>query len=175
MADEAAVPDGGARSAAWASTMEADAIRGSAERDSARLPMPHSAIRAMLESMKSRTMTANPVPGHIPTSAYRTPAHGRLARWGVRLGATAAAMTATAFALFALATAIGGSGATEDNWVGYLVGVLLAGGLLGSLAAFALAIPAKVKHERWALLWLPLLLFPAILAFLAIGEAFWWE
>jgi hypothetical protein len=84
-------------------------------------------------------------------------------------------MTASALAIFALASAIGGSGATDDNWVGYLVGVLLAGGLVGSLVAFATAISALVKHERWALLWLPLLLFPAILAFLALGEAFWWE
>lgn len=84
-------------------------------------------------------------------------------------------MTAAACAVFALATVIGGSGATEDNWVGYLVGVLLVGGLLGSLAAFALAISAKVKHERWGLLWLPLSLLPAILVFLALGEAFWWE
>jgi hypothetical protein len=84
-------------------------------------------------------------------------------------------MTATALATFALASAIGGSSATEDNWVGYFIGVCLACGLLGSLVAFALAISAKVKHERWALLWLPLVLFPAILCFLALGEAFWWE
>jgi hypothetical protein len=84
-------------------------------------------------------------------------------------------MAATAIVAFALAFAIGGSQATEDNWVGYLVGVCLACGLLGSLIAFALAVPAKVKHERWALLWLPLLLLPAILCFLVLGEAFWWE
>lgn len=125
--------------------------------------------------MKSRAMTANRVPGRLPTSLDRTPAHGRLARWGVRVGATSAGITATAFAVFAVATVIGGSGATDDNWVGYLVGVLLAGGLLGSLAAFALAISAKVKHEPWTLLWLPLSLFPAILAFIVVGESFWWE
>jgi hypothetical protein len=31
------------------------------------------------------------------------------------------------------------------------------------------------KHEQWALLWLPLLLFPALLTFLVVGELFWWE
>src|SRR3970282_1951542 len=51
----------------------------------------------------------------------------------------------------------------------------LFGGLLASLAAFALAVVAKVKHEQWALLWLPLSVFPALLAFLLLGEAFWWE
>jgi hypothetical protein len=125
--------------------------------------------------MKSRAMTASPVQGRVPTSVDGTSVHGRLARWGVGVGGTAAGMTASALAIFALASAIGGSGATDDNWVGYLVGVLLAGGLVGSLVAFATAISALVKHERWALLWLPLLLFPAILAFLALGEAFWWE
>jgi len=84
-------------------------------------------------------------------------------------------MTATAVAAFALASAIAGSDATEDNWVGYLVGLCLACGLLGSLVAFALAVPAKLEHERWALLWLPLLLFPTIFTFLVLGEAFWWE
>lgn len=37
-------------------------------------------------------------------------------------------------------------------------------GAVLSLVAFAAAVVARVKHERWALLWLPLLLFPALLA-----------
>jgi hypothetical protein len=102
-------------------------------------------------------------------------AHSRLARWAVGLAAVVAVAIATSFAIFAVAYAIGGSGATEDNWVGFLVGVSLLGGLLASLAAFALAVVAKVKRERWALLWLPLSVFPALLAFLVLGEAFWWE
>jgi hypothetical protein len=53
--------------------------------------------------------------------------------------------------------------------------VSLLGGLLASLAAFALAVVAKVKHERWALLWLPLSVLPALLAFVVLGEALWWE
>jgi hypothetical protein len=67
------------------------------------------------------------------------------------------------------AYAVGGSGATEDNWVGFLGAVSLLGGLVASLAAFALALAAKIKHEKWALLWLPFLLFPALLAFLVLG------
>jgi len=66
-------------------------------------------------------------------------------------------------------------GGPEDNWVGLLATVSLLGGLPASLAAFVLAVVAKVKHERWALLWLPLSVFPALLAFLVLGEAFWWE
>ena len=97
-------------------------------------------------------------------------------RWAVGLAAAAVVVIATAAAIFAVAYAIGGSGATEDNWVGLLVMVSLLGGLLASLAAFALAVVvAKVKHERWALLWLPLSVFPALLAFVVLGEALWWE
>ncbi len=120
-------------------------------------------------------MIVAPVPGHAPTSVGPAHAHSRLARWAVGLAAAAAVAIATLFAMFAVAYAIGGSGATEDNWVGFLGAVLLLGGLLASLAAFALAVVAKVKRERWALLWLPLSVFPALLAFLVLGEAFWWE
>ena len=120
-------------------------------------------------------MTVAPVSGHAPVSVGPAHAHSRLARWAVRLAAAAAVAIATSLAIFAVAYAIGGSGATEDNWVGVLVAVLLLGGFAASLAAFALAVVATIKHERWALLWLPLSVFPALLAFLALGEAFWWE
>lgn len=120
-------------------------------------------------------MTVAHVPGHTPISVGPAPAHSRLVRWAVGLEAAVAVAIATSLVTFALAYAIGGSGATEDNWVGLLVAVLLLGGLLASFAAFALAVVAKVKHERWALLWLPLSVFPALLAFLVLGEAFWWE
>jgi hypothetical protein len=96
-------------------------------------------------------------------------------KWAVGLAAAAAVAIATSFAILAVAYAIGGSGATEDNWVGFLVMVSLLGASLASLAAFALAIVAKVKHERWAPLWLPLSVFPALLAFVVLGEALWWE
>lgn len=42
-------------------------------------------------------------------------------------------------------------------------------GAVLSLAAYVTAVVAKVKHERWALLWLPMLLFPVLLA----SAAFW--
>jgi hypothetical protein len=42
-------------------------------------------------------------------------------------------------------------------------------GAVLSLVAFVAAVGAKVKHEQWALLWLPLLLFPALL----VSSPFW--
>lgn len=113
-------------------------------------------------------------PGHAPPACRDHP-HSRLAGWAVGLAAAVAVAIATSFAIFAVAYAIGGSGAIEDNWVGFLFGVSLLGGLPASLAAFALAVVVRVKHERWAPLWLPLSVFPALLAFLVLGEVFWWE
>jgi hypothetical protein len=112
---------------------------------------------------------------NAPVSVDPAHAHRRLARWAVGLAAAAAVAIAASLAMLAVAYAIGGSGATEDNWVGFLAMVLLLGGLLASLAAFALAVVAKATHERWALLWLPLSVFPGLLALVVLGEAFWWE
>jgi hypothetical protein len=42
-------------------------------------------------------------------------------------------------------------------------------GAVLSLVAFAAAVAAEVEHERWSLLWLPLLLFPALL----VSAPFW--
>ncbi|OHA53176.1 MAG: hypothetical protein A2991_02100 [Candidatus Terrybacteria bacterium RIFCSPLOWO2_01_FULL_58_14] len=120
-------------------------------------------------------MTVASVPDYTPISVRPVHAHGRLARWAVGLAAVVVVAIAASFAIFAVAYAIGGSGAIEDNLVGFLGMVSLLGGLLAALAAFALAVIARVRHERWALLWLPLSVFPILLAFLVLGEIFWWE
>lgn len=101
--------------------------------------------------------------------------HTRLARSAVGLAEAAAVMISIAFAIFGVAYAIGGTGATEDNWVGSLTVALLFAGFVASLTAFGLAVAVRVKHDRWALLFLPLAVFPALLAILVLGEAFWWE
>lgn len=75
------------------------------------------------------------------------PAHTPLA-WGA-VGLASAAVVLVALGIGGL----GGGGA----------------GAVLSLAAFFTAVVAKVKHERWALLWLPLLLFPALL----VSSPFW--
>ena len=139
------------------------------------LPMLRSALPEILGVEGLSSMTVPLVPRHASISVGPDHAHTRLVRWAVGLAAAVAVTIATSFAIFAVAYAIGGSGATEDNWVGFVVGISLLGGLLASLAAFALAVVARVKHERWALLWLPLFVFPALLVFLVLGEAFWWE
>src|SRR3989304_5858535 len=95
-----------------------------------------------------RSMAVAPVPGHAPISVGPAHAHSRLARWAVGLAGAVAVAIAASFAIFAIAYAIGGSGATEDNWVGFLGLVSLPGGVLAGAAAVALAVVARVKTER---------------------------
>jgi hypothetical protein len=107
-----------------------------------------------------------------------TPRLGRAsprARWATWIAAAVAAAVVLAFAIFGIAYLVGGWEAINDTWVGIVMVAALIGGLLVSLIAFVLAVVSVIKHERWAPLWLPLLLFPAILAFLVLGELFWWE
>lgn len=120
------------------------------------------------------SVRGDPLPGHAHGS-LGTSAHSDRARRAVRRATAAATASAAALALFGLAYAVGGADATADNWVGILVVLALLGGVPASLAAFVLAVLAKVQHERWALLWLPLAVFPSLVAFVVLGEAFWWE
>ena len=98
-----------------------------------------------------------------------------LTRWATRLAVGAPLSIGMALSLFGTAEAMGGAGATSDNWVGALVGFGLVAGLLASVVGFAFAVAAKTRHEPWLLLWLPLSMLPATLAFFVLGEAFWWE
>jgi hypothetical protein len=86
-----------------------------------------------------------------------------------------AVVVAVSYAIFGVAWAVGGEDAVSDNWVGFLGALAMLGGLATSLVAFVLAMVAKVKHEQWKLLWLPLVLFPALLAVVLLVEAFWME
>ena len=120
-------------------------------------------------------MAVNPVRRGAPISEGPSHPPSRLSRWAVGTAGAVVAVIMVSYTIFAVAYATGGAAATEDNWVGFLGAVSLIGGLLASLVAFILAVVAKAKHERWALLWLPLVLFPALFGFVVLGEVFWWE
>jgi hypothetical protein len=120
-------------------------------------------------------MTVAPVPGHVPISTRPPDAHGRLVQSAVGLSAVFVVAVVAAIMTFAIGYAAGGQSAIEDNWVAVLGVTLSCVGLLASLAAFVLAVVAKIRGERWTLLWAPLWAFPAFVAFLVLGEAFWWE
>lgn len=120
-------------------------------------------------------MSVSLVPGRVPASSGQGHPNGRLASRAVGLSAVSAAAFAGSIATTAIAYAAGRESAIEDNWLGVLLVTVASVGLLGSLAAFMLAIIARVRREPWVLLWLPLSVFPACVLFVAFGEAFWWE
>lgn len=120
-------------------------------------------------------MNASPFPGNAPINSGPASTPGRAGALAVMLAIAVVAVVAVSYGIFGIALALGGWDAVEDNWVGFLGVFALLGGLLGSLVAFALAVVAKARHQAAARLWLPLVLFPALLSFVVLGEAFWWE
>ena len=98
-----------------------------------------------------------------------------LARRAVATATVAAGALGFAAVWLGAGYLVGGGAAVEDTWVGYLGGAALVGGLVVSLAAFAMAVTARARRERSTSLWLPLALFPVLVAFLLLGEIFWWE
>ena len=109
-----------------------------------------------------------------PASRHGRPL-GRLVPWAVRLSVVCGAAFAVSAAAVAIAYAVGAESAVQDTRLAWCLGLLALTGFAASLAAFLAAIVAKVEHASWTEVWLPLCLFPALLAFLVLGEALWWE
>ena len=110
------------------------------------------------------------------TSGHAPSAGGQATRWAVGLALGGAAAVAAAAAVTGLAYALSGSGATEDNWVGLLtVALAVVVGLVASMTTFALAVMVSMRSYPRTRLWLPLTVFPALVALLVLGELVWWE
>jgi hypothetical protein len=96
------------------------------------------------------------------------PLVGRRARLAVNLAVAAVVVLVVSFGLFGMVWATDGSA----DRVGWPVAVGYLGGVLASLVAFVLALPARRRQvtavgtgrQRWSPLWLPLCLFPTLLA-----------
>ncbi len=121
------------------------------------------------------SVTVAPVSDHASAPAGQGHPHGRLARLAVCLSIVFGAAFAASIAAVVIASAVGVESAVEDTVLGASLGVTAFTGFLGSLAAFLAAVVARVRHESWTMLWRPLCIFPALLAFMVIGEALWWE
>jgi predicted transporter len=134
---------------------------------------PKNALPAHVPGVMNRD--ERPVEDHVPIPTGSANAHSRLARWAVGLSTVFAAAVVATIMTFAVGYAVGGQTAIEDNWVAVLGLTMAFVGLLASLAGLVLAIVAKTRRERWTLLWAPLCAFPVVVAFLVLGEAFWWE
>lgn len=111
--------------------------------------------------------------GHLPSQPAGAPTE--LVRRANELGAAAGAAVVAALTTFGIAVAVGGEEATSDTWVGALVASLVVAGALTSILAFGTALVARARGARRRLLWLPLSAFPAVAAFLVLGELLWWE
>jgi hypothetical protein len=98
-----------------------------------------------------------------------------LARWAIGIAGAVVTVLAVSYSIFGLTWAFSGEDAVSDTFVGYLAGYALLGGLLASLVAFVMAVVARVKHQRLALLWLPMVLFPALVIIVALVETLWME
>ncbi|MCY4725857.1 hypothetical protein NYO98_06155 [Nocardioides sp. STR2] len=89
-----------------------------------------------------------------------------------RLAALSLMVLALGAVLFATAWVVGGDDAVSDNWVGATVVLALFAGLFCSLVAMVTALYAGIRREPWSTLWLPLTTFPAVVAVVALLEAF---
>lgn len=113
--------------------------------------------------------------GDTPIRVNVANAKSGMSRWAVGLASTVAVLAVLLGCMFAIIYANKGTAGFSDNWAGFLGVVVLFVGIFVSLVAFLLAITARIKHEKWAWLWLPLIVFPALLAFIVIGDLFWWQ
>jgi hypothetical protein len=120
------------------------------------------------------TMTSG-FPGHRAGHVAWDGDHSRVARRAVGIAAADVAVLAVVGAVFGTAWLVGGTEATEDNWVGMLGAAGIFGGLAASVVALVLAALARSRHETWSMLWLPLLLAPGLLLLLGAVELFWME
>lgn len=114
-------------------------------------------------------MTVAPIPGHVHASTDSDHPHSRLARWAVGLST----VFGVAIVTILIGWAVGGDSFMDHHL--WYSGTTTLVGVLAAIAGFVLAIVAKVKHEQWTLLWVPMLAFPVFVALLILGEAFIWE
>jgi hypothetical protein len=75
----------------------------------------------------------------------------------------------------AVAYVVEGTDVTDNAWVSFFAAVLLIVALLIALPAFGMAVTAKVQRESWPALWLPLVVFPALVVFVVYGQSHLWN
>lgn len=101
--------------------------------------------------------------------------HSVVARWAVALAEASWAVLVAGLLVLGGGYLFGGADAVEDTWIGWTGVLSVYASLLIALAALAGAVVAKIQHQTWRWLWLPLATLPTLVVLLALGEAFWWE
>ena len=93
------------------------------------------------------------------------------AKWAVGL----AGIVAVGAAGLAVVYVVQGADVTDNPWVRFFAAVLLLLALLVAMPAFGMAVTAKVQRETWPALWLPLVVFPALVVFVVYGQSHLWN
>lgn len=114
-------------------------------------------------------MTVAGTPERAPAHGANGGRHGTLGRWAVAFSA----LFGFAVVVIAVGLAVGGDSFMDDNL--WFSGTAVAVGFTAAVAACVAAMVAIARGERWRWLWVPICALPALLVFLALGEAFWWE
>ncbi|MEV3935269.1 hypothetical protein AB0K52_04705 [Glycomyces sp. NPDC049804] len=117
-------------------------------------------------------MALRPIPAGDPLIRHSA---GRSFRWAFRLGVAALAGPPTAIAWYYLWVAIDGPNALDDNWRGVVVGLIMLVAFLAAMGAFTLAIAARHAPAARGARWIAFGALPMLLAFVILGERFWWE
>jgi len=97
----------------------------------------------------------------------------RLAQWAVGIASAAAGLVVAD--IMALGAFVLFQGRIDDTWVGAVGMYVLFAGLVAAFLSFLLGLAARIKHNHWVGLRLPLALFPSLMGLLLLGELLWWE
>ena len=96
--------------------------------------------------------------------------HTQMARWAVGLAQLTIGVLVAVGVLLGIAGLVGGADVVDDTQVGAwgAAGVYLA--LVSAAIAWLLAVTARLTHEAWTWLWLPLATLPTVAVLLLLGE-----
>lgn len=106
-------------------------------------------------------------------SIVQQPEQSRLAQWAV--GTASAAIGLVVTDVLALGAYVLFQGSIDDTWVGAIGMLVMFAGVLTAFVAFALGLAARIRHDPWAGLRLPVSVFPTLVVLIALGELLWWE
>lgn len=134
---------------------------------------PSALLEEFTKEVNSMTADFDSSNGNIPVHA--APVRSGMSRWAVGLAAAVAVLVLVFGVAFAIAYASKGTAGFTDNWLGSLGAVALYFELFVSLVAFSMAITVKIRHEKWAWIWLPLIAFPGLLVLIVLSDLLWWQ
>ncbi len=92
----------------------------------------------------------------------------RAARWSIVLGAVLFAV----FAVLTVASLAGSAIADDGSWMHLILGLALLIAVCIAMAAFVMAVSARVQKQTSMLLWLPLLALPGLVAYITFSNRF---